>query len=44
MALIKTLHFRNLATGDSYDAAVLNIWDSVEVLATTMAATATRAF
>ncbi|KAK4159550.1 hypothetical protein QBC43DRAFT_373786 [Cladorrhinum sp. PSN259] len=38
MALLKTLHLTNLATGDSYDAAVLNIWDSAEISVTIIAA------
>ncbi|KAK3693255.1 hypothetical protein B0T22DRAFT_36029 [Podospora appendiculata] len=38
MAAIKTAHLTNLATGDSYDAAMLNIWDSAEVSVTIMAA------
>ncbi|KAK5661067.1 hypothetical protein OQA88_10957 [Cercophora sp. LCS_1] len=38
MALIKTLHLGNLATGDTYDAAMLNIWDSTEVSVTIIAA------
>ncbi|KAK3395024.1 hypothetical protein B0H63DRAFT_499237 [Podospora didyma] len=38
MAAIKTAHLTNLATGDSYDAAMLNIWDSAEVSITIIAA------
>ena len=38
MALIKTLHLVNLSTGDTYDAAVLNIWDSAEISVTIIAA------
>ncbi|KAK3314506.1 hypothetical protein B0H66DRAFT_314669 [Apodospora peruviana] len=38
MAAVKTAHLINLDTGDSYDAAVLNIWDSAEVSVTIIAA------
>ncbi|KAK3386666.1 hypothetical protein B0H63DRAFT_139492 [Podospora didyma] len=38
MASIKTAKLNNLASGDSYDAALLTIWDSAEIAVTIMAA------